>query len=87
VAGGWAELAEGAGAVVDWVTAGRITRGEVSEPGSAEGSMATSIFQSTPIISIAAWRRISSLPPPTKESRAPAVLNPTVRLVASTPST
>ena len=68
-------------------TAGRVTLGAVSCPGWADGSTATSICQSAPIMSIAAWRRISSLPPPTNESRAPAVLNPTVRLVASTPIT
>ena len=63
------------------------TRGAVSVPGSAEGSTAVSIFQSPSTMSIAAWRRISSLPPPMNESRAPAVLNPIVRLVASTPIT
>ncbi len=55
--------------------------------GSAEASTVVSIFQSAPIMSIAAWRRISSLPPPRNESRAPAVLKPTVSVVASTPMT
>ena len=43
--------------------------------------------QSMPTTSIAAWRRISSHPPLTKESRAPELAKPTVRRVPSTSTT
>ncbi len=53
----------------------------------APGSTMASTRQSTPTTSIAAWRRISSQPPLTKESRAPALLKPRVRVLPSTPMT
>ena len=62
--------------------AGRLTAGGATGLGCAHGSTIASTRQSVPTTSIAAWRRISSLPPPTKESRAPALAKPTVRLRA-----
>ena len=47
--------------------------------GWAPGSTIASTRQSAPTTSIAAWRRISSLPPPTNDSRAPALVKPRVR--------
>ena len=51
------------------------------------GSTIDSIRQSMPTTSMALWRRISSQPPLTKESRAPALANPTVSRVPSTSTT
>ena len=45
-------------------------------PPWALGSTMASMRQSTPTTSIAAWRRISSHPPPTKDSRAPVAREP-----------
>ena len=53
--------------------------------GRAPGSTMASTCQSTPTTSIAAWRRISSQPPLTKESRAPALVKPRVSVLPSTP--
>ena len=64
-AGGWRGLgAAGAGGAAGGCPPAR--RG-------APGSTIVSTCQSAPTTSIAAWRRISSLPPLTKESRAPAL--------------
>ena len=46
-----------------------------------------SIRQSAPTTSIAAWRTISALPLPSKESRAPELANPRVRVRSSTATT
>ena len=66
----------GAGVTGDWVA-----------DGWAPGSTIVSTFQSEPTTSMAACRTISALPPPSKDSRAPALLKPSVRVVPSTATT
>ncbi len=66
----------GAGVTGDWVGGGW-----------APGSTMLSTFQSDPTTSMAACRTISALPPPSNDSRAPALLKPRVRVVPSTATT
>ena len=82
--GDWPD-APSAADVSSW-TAGLSTRvaSPGSLPGCADGSTIASTRQSCPITSIAACRRISSLPPLTNELRAPALTSATVSVLAST---
>ena len=68
-------------------TAGRVTVIGGSAPGWADGSTIASMRQSWPITSIAACRRISSLPPLLNELRAPALTSAIVRVLSSTAAT
>ena len=56
-------------------------------PGWADGSTIALMRQSWPITSIAACRRISSLPPLVNELRAPALTSATVIVLSSTAAT
>jgi hypothetical protein len=64
-----------------------VTFTDGSVPGWADGSTIASIRQSWPITSIAACRRISSLPPLENALRAPALTRAIVRVLSSTAAT
>ncbi len=81
---GAAARGSGAGAADCSWTAARLTWIGGSAPGWADGSTIASIRQSCPITSMAAWRRISSLPPLLKELRAPALTSAIVSVLSST---
>ena len=85
-AGGAGASGAGSGTGVDTGsgTAGRFTWSGGSAPGWADGSTIASMRQSWPITSIAAWRRISSLPPLLNELRAPALTRAIVSVLSST---